>query len=60
MLFQTSGGGGEYGKEWHKAGTQQKKQNVFNDFIAAAEFLIKNKFTNPEFLAIGEVQMVAY
>ena len=45
-------GGGEYGKEWHKAGTQQKKQNVFNDFIAAAEFLIKNKFTNPEFLAI--------
>ena len=45
-------GGGEYGKEWHKAGIQQKKQNVFNDFIAAAEFLIKNKFTNPEFLAI--------
>jgi len=45
-------GGGEYGKEWHKAGTQQKKQNVFNDFIAAAEFLIKNKFTNPEFLAV--------
>ena len=45
-------GGGEYGKEWHKAGIQQKKQNVFNDFIAAAEFLIKNKYTNPEFLAI--------
>jgi prolyl oligopeptidase len=45
-------GGGEYGKKWHQAGTQLKKQNVFDDFIAAAEFLISEKITNPEFLAI--------
>ena len=45
-------GGGEYGKDWHNAGTKMNKQNVFDDFIAAAEFLIAEGYTSPEYLAI--------
>ncbi len=45
-------GGGEYGAEWHKAGTKLQKQNVFDDFIAAGEYLIENNYTNSDKLAI--------
>ncbi|PKH49974.1 S9 family peptidase [Tenacibaculum sp. Bg11-29] len=45
-------GGGEYGKKWHDAGTQLKKQNVFDDFIAAAEYLIKENYTTSNYLAV--------
>jgi len=45
-------GGGEYGKKWHKAGTKLLKQNVFDDFIAAGEYLIKNNYTSSNYLAI--------
>lgn len=45
-------GGNEYGEEWHIAGTKMQKQNVFNDFISAAEYLINNEYTNPEKIAI--------
>ncbi|MBC7009353.1 S9 family peptidase [Pseudoalteromonas sp. BZK2] len=45
-------GGGEYGKEWHVNGTQLKKQNVFDDFIAAAEYLNEKQYSSPDYLAV--------
>jgi prolyl oligopeptidase len=46
-------GGGEYGEQWHQAGTKLNKQNVFDDFIAAADWLIQNRYTKPNRLAIA-------
>ncbi|HEX8335285.1 MAG TPA: prolyl oligopeptidase family serine peptidase, partial [Pyrinomonadaceae bacterium] len=48
-------GGGEYGEKWHEQGTKLKKQNVFDDFVGAAEWLISNKYTSPDRLAIHGV-----
>lgn len=45
-------GGGEFGEEWHRAGMLENKQNVFDDFIAAGEWLVKNRYTSPEHLGI--------
>ncbi|WP_407482551.1 prolyl oligopeptidase family serine peptidase [Elizabethkingia meningoseptica] len=46
-------GGGEYGKKWHDAGTKMQKKNVFNDFIAAGEYLQKNGYTSKEYMALS-------
>lgn len=52
FVYPNLRGGGEYGEEWHRAGMLENKQNVFDDFIAASEWLIKNKYTDRKHLAI--------
>jgi hypothetical protein len=49
-------GGSEYGEEWHRAGTRERKQNVFDDFIGAAEYLVKEKYTTPSRLVMRRFQ----
>jgi len=46
-------GGGELGEEWHKAGEKEKRQNVFDDFIGAAEYMIEKKYTNADHIVIS-------
>jgi len=53
MAIPNLRGGGEFGEDWHKAGMLERKQNVFDDFIAAAEFLVREKYTRPDRLAIS-------
>jgi prolyl oligopeptidase len=53
LAVPTLRGGGEFGEQWHQAGIKTRKQNVFDDFIAAATWLIDNGYTNPQRLAIG-------
>ena len=52
LLTPTLRGGGEFGEAWHLAGMREKKQNVFDDFLSAAQWLIQNHYTNPSQLAI--------
>jgi prolyl oligopeptidase len=52
LAFPALRGGGEYGREWHMAGTKSRKQNVFDDFIASAEYLVREKYTSPRKIAI--------
>jgi prolyl oligopeptidase len=52
-------GGGEFGEEWHRAGMMGKKQNVFDDFLSAADWLIRNRYTHPSQLAIKGIYKIA-